>query len=157
MSLESCADNGWCFRVYCVGNIIIPPAFPHWSSRFGTAYYSALYTDNACIFNAVSSSGGSFFPRRSALRNIPAHALADKEYFGCGVSSKICDKRDSTAALGYSPKLRVENSVGDGPSIPVPAVSQRPLSLCRQWNVGRVRLRDSDCLFEDGPEVVSLV
>ena len=64
----------------------------------------------ACFLKAVSSSGGSFFPRFSALFRIPVQALADKEYFGCAESSKICDKRESFSSLGDSPKLGIVNS-----------------------------------------------
>ena len=80
---------------------------------FAAALTPGPHSERDCSISAASSSGGRGFPLRLARFNIPAHAFADKEYFWCGVSSKICDKRDSTSTLGHSPKLRIENSVSD--------------------------------------------
>ena len=62
--------------------------------------------------NAFSNIGGSFFPRFSALRSIPAHATSLKEYFArCPpVFSKICHNEDSLASLGDTEVLSIENA-----------------------------------------------
>lgn len=97
-------------------------------------------------------------PRRSARLIIPIQAFALKEYFGCGESSKICDKCDSTAALGDSPKLCIEYSPRNAPpSIHVIEAPGCGPSFCRHMNSGGLRLCDPDAFLDDGSEVLSFV
>ena len=73
---------------------------------------------------ASRNPSGSFFPLRSALRRIPAHALGESEYLErCSpVVSKTSDNEHTTATLGDSELRSVQNPVAD----PVPAFDQRP-------------------------------
>ena len=97
-------------------------------------------------------------PRRSALRTIPRHALALKEYFGCGEASKICDKCDAFSTLGHSPKLSIENAPSNAPfSSHIGEASGCWPSVLRDRNSGDLRLCDFDCFLEDCPKVLSFV
>jgi hypothetical protein len=64
----------------------------------------------ATAAKARSSARGNSFPRRSALRRIPAHALGESQYFCGALSSKICDKKDSSASLSHSCEAAVQHS-----------------------------------------------
>ena len=73
--------------------------------------------------NAAFSAGGNALPLRSALLNIPAHAVGLKKNL-CGSTpvSKTRDNEDSTATLGDSEVLSVQHSVSE----PIPEFCQRP-------------------------------
>jgi hypothetical protein len=85
-----------------------------------SAIARALETPAICS-NARRNVVGKVFPRFSARRSIPRHALALKKY-RCGTTpvSKMSDKEDATAALGNSNVLSVKNSVGE----PIPELPQ---------------------------------
>jgi len=75
----------------------------------------------ATASRAARKERGSDFPRFSARRSIPRHALALKKYRrGTTPVSKMSDKEDATAALGNSNVLSVKNSVGE----PIPELPQ---------------------------------
>ena len=105
---------------------------------------------------AVLSRFGNGFPLRAALVRIPRQAFSLKKYFGCGFSSKICDKSDAFSSLGDSPKLRIENSPSKAPFGSHEASACWP-SFFRYRNRGGFRLDDVNRFFEDGSEVVSFV
>ena len=73
--------------------------------------------------NAAFRAGGNALPLRSALLNIPAHAVGLKKNL-CGSMpvSKTRDNEDSTATLGDSEVLSVQDSVSE----PIPEFDQRP-------------------------------
>lgn len=87
----------------CVLSVEPPPVVRAVSQR---AYGSR----DATFVNALSSILGSSLPRFSALRRMPAHAFGLSQYFAGALSSKICDKEHSTAALGDSEEARVQHS-----------------------------------------------
>jgi len=74
--------------------------------------------------SAASNCGGSFFPRFSARRRMPAHAFVESEYAGSTlwVSSRMADNEDATTTLGHSEMARVEHPVRDT----IPEVCQAP-------------------------------
>jgi hypothetical protein len=74
--------------------------------------------------SAVSKGSGSCFPRRLALRKIPAAAFGDSEYFCNSLPppvSKTSDNEDSTAALWNSKVLSIKHPPADA----IPALDQR--------------------------------
>jgi hypothetical protein len=64
--------------------------------------------------NAVSRAAGSVFPRFSARRSIPAHAVELKKY-RCGIepASSTCDNEHALASLGQSEMLGVKHPPRD--------------------------------------------
>jgi len=73
--------------------------------------------------SAASNASGSFFPRFSARRRIPAQAFAlKKNRSGRSPVSKISDKEHTAAALGHSVVLSVQHS----PAAAIPEFCQRP-------------------------------
>ena len=98
--------------------------------------FTSPFCSPATACKARRSCSGSVFPRFSARRRIPAHALALKKYRrGTSPVSKTSDNEDATAALGNSEELSVKNSVRD----PIPEFpqdpedgSKRPPSIDRQ-------------------------
>lgn len=114
-------------------------------------------TLSICCRRASSSMGGSCLPRRSALRKIPSQAFALKKYFSGTLASKICDKVDSTAALGHSPVLSVEYSPSNTPSVSHDAVGVGPSVFTRRRQRRGLRLCDPDEFFEDDFEILSFV
>ena len=109
-----------------------------------------------CCRRASSNMGGSSFPRRSALRKIPSQAFALKKYFSGTLASKICDKVDSTAALGDAPVLSVHCAPGKAPTISHDASFFGPLPFRRLRN-NSLGVCDFCELSEDGFEVLSFV
>jgi hypothetical protein len=65
---------------------------------------------DATFVKARSSGRGSSLPRFSALRRIPAHAFGESQYFCGALSSKICDKKHSSASLSHSCEATVQHS-----------------------------------------------
>ena len=98
-------------------------AFP----LFGRGYSDACffqYIRRSVIVSSRPSSRETreHMPRFPSLRSIPAQALGLKKYRdGRPPVSKISDKEDSTATLGNSEELSVQDSVGKM----IPAFSQR--------------------------------
>jgi hypothetical protein len=87
--------------------------------------------ERATDLKASSSIDGNSFPRRSARRRIPSHALWLKKYRGStrGVSSSTSDKEhtlpslwDGTSVSVHSDILCVQHPPGDA----IPAFNQRP-------------------------------
>jgi hypothetical protein len=65
----------------------------------------------ATAASANAKRTGNVFPRFSARRRIPAHALGLKKYrSGSGSGSKMSDKEDTLASLGHSEELSVQHS-----------------------------------------------
>ena len=52
-------------------------------------------------------------PRRDARVKIPRSAFSLKNNFSGGFCIKICDKVDSSAALGDSPVLSIDDAIGN--------------------------------------------
>lgn len=67
----------------------------------------------ATAARAAAKRSGNFRPRRSARFSTPRAAFAVKKNRSCVVGSRMSDNEDTTASLGNSKKLRVENSVPD--------------------------------------------
>jgi hypothetical protein len=77
----------------------------------------------SCALNAAFRAGGNALPLRSALLNIPAHAVGLKKNLGGSTPvSKTRDNEDSTATLGDSEVLSVQDPHGE----PVAELHQRP-------------------------------
>jgi hypothetical protein len=77
----------------------------------------------ATLVNACFKSGGRSFPRFSARRRIPAQAFWLKKNLGGMLPvSKTRDNEDSTASLGNSEMLRIQDTVRP----PVAEFAQRP-------------------------------
>jgi hypothetical protein len=77
----------------------------------------------ATLINAASNAGGNALPRFPARRRIPLHAFALKKNLGGTLPlSKMSDNEHTTAALGHSEPLSVQDSVGP----PIPQLPQRP-------------------------------
>ena len=69
---------------------------------------------------AVTSNSGNCLPRRDARLKIPSMALTLKKYLVGGSSASIAASVYSAPALGHSPVLRVDKSVGHS-SVPCKA------------------------------------
>ena len=68
----------------------------------------------ATASKAASRDGGSDFPRFSARRKIPAHAIELKKYRdGIKPCSSTCDNEHTSASLGHSEILGVEDAPRD--------------------------------------------
>jgi hypothetical protein len=80
-------------------------------------------TESAPSRRAAAKGSGNFFPRRSALLRIPAHAVGLKKNL-CGSTpvSKTRDNEDSTATLRDSEVLSVQDPHGE----PIAELHQRP-------------------------------
>jgi|SRR5690606_34311720 len=78
---------------------------------------------SAALSSASLKGSGNTFPRFSARRRMPRHAVALKKN-RCGTSpvSKISDNEHTTAPLWNSEVLSVKNSVGE----PIPEFAQHP-------------------------------
>lgn len=106
---------------------------------------SVLAVDASAV-SAWWSSAGSCLPLRPARARIPAAAFGLKQYLDRSpVVSKTPDNEDSTASLGDSEKLSVQNPVRD----PIPALCQVPEDGSeRPSSVNGEKSRD---VFEDDP------
>ena len=128
-----------------------------WSWGFiGVTTHSRDVESATTSSSASRSIVGSSFPRLSALRRIPAHAFALKEYFSGAFASKICDKVDSLATLGHSPVLSVIDTPGNAVTVSHDASGLRPFSL-RRFRYSSVWVCDFAERLQDGSEVCALV
>jgi hypothetical protein len=70
------------------------------------------------LFKMFFSISGNASPRRSALLKIPCLAFRLKKYLPGTSASKIADKEDTTATLGDSPVLGIQDAPGQRLAIP---------------------------------------
>jgi hypothetical protein len=113
-----------------------------------------IYSANELMVcsNAAFSIGGSALPLRSALLNIPAHAVGlKKNLCGSAPVSKTRDKDDSTATLRDSEVLSVEHSVSE----PVAELHQRPEEGTKVPST--IRTEDTWHVFPDDPSGLELI
>lgn len=99
-------------------------------------------------FSTRSSVSGTGFLLSPARRKIPAHAFFDKENLEWidAAGSSTDDKEQTTASLGQSEVLSVENSPGSGSFRPSSTTSVRPSLPC--WE-------KSDVFTDEGREEVA--
>ena len=97
--------------------------------------------------SAASSIAGSFFPRFSARRRIPAHAFGLKEYRSgtARLGSSTSDNEHALPSLGQSEVLSVQHPVGE----PIPEFCQRPEEGSQRPS--SVRRQDTGDVFPDHP------
>jgi hypothetical protein len=102
--------------------------------------------------NAAFSAGGNALPLRSALLNIPAHAVGLKKNL-CGSTpvSKTRDNEDATATLRDSEVLSIEHSVSE----PVAELHQRPEEGTKVPST--IRTEDTWHVFPDDPSGLELI
>ena len=101
--------------------------------------YSAVAVEvrsKATACSAACRDGGSVFPRFSARRRIPAHAVPLKKY-RCGIEpvSSTCDNEHTAASLGQSEILGVQGPPSDCSRGSIHSTSVRPLP---PWRLKRV-------------------
>jgi hypothetical protein len=85
--------------------------------------------------NATRSIPGNVLPRFSARRSIPAHAFALKKYLLDTDVSSTCDNKHTSASLGHSKELSVENSPASGSLGSIHITTVRPSTPWRfEWD-----------------------
>jgi hypothetical protein len=111
-------------KMPCLPLVIVCAARPNTLRRECRNYVSVVsFAVDTTAVNASSNCAGNSRPRFAARRRIPAQAFALKKYrSGTSPVTKISDNEDTTASLGNSEVLSVQDSVGP----PVPEFSQRP-------------------------------
>jgi hypothetical protein len=110
------------------------------------------YGRDAAARSARSSASGSFFPRLSARRRIPAHAFGLKKNRGgtLPVSSSTSDNEHTPPSLWDGTRVRFHSdvlSVHDSVREPVPELDQRPEEGSKVPSA--VRRQDAGHVFPD--------
>ena len=125
--------------------LFVSPHFRHWKSVSGScdrndrvlaAGVSGSLDPAATADKARCKGMGKTFPRFSARRSIPAHAVELKKYAG-GIEPRTstCDNEHTAASLGQSDKLGVENPPCDCPFGSKHSTSVCPFSPCRDEDI----------------------
>jgi hypothetical protein len=118
------ADHWRLPRIQCAVDAIVHPG--------GQAVADPIIVACATERRANSNASGNAFPRFSARRSIPAHAVELKKYLdGIEVVSSTCDNEHTAASLGHSEILGVEDAPRDCSRGAKHTTSVRPFSPWR--------------------------